>query len=228
MSQKPLDNLAEGVCERLRQIYKVISSNLSHENDVDKSTDSTHFSQATAHRRNELDQFGNIKRTSPRPKVKRVTIETLPDREVLLLGLFSIWRTHSIFYMAAPEPSDINEWFLSIMKIWEGQNDSALKISGACSFRLAMEIAFGIPTAHPIETGLTGWLKQGLLVVSPISDILVTDESRFRWNRPENLVSVVTNLIQARGDSKEQRLWIETAHRIVELFCRNTPVGVCR
>jgi hypothetical protein len=72
--------------------------------------------------------------------------------------------------MATPDGPEINDWFLAIMKLWEGQNDSAVKISGACSFRLTMEVAFGIPTDHPVESGLMVWLREGLSVLLPISD----------------------------------------------------------
>lgn len=95
-----------------------------------------------------------------------MTIETLPDREVLLLGLFSIWRSNSTFFMSTPDGPEINDWFLAIMKLWEGQTDNSVKISGACSFRLTMEVAFGIPADHPVESGLMSWLQQGLLVFS--------------------------------------------------------------
>jgi hypothetical protein len=37
-------------------------------------------------------------------------------------------------------------------------------------------------------------------------------------------MSVVTNLIYARGEAKDQQLWIQTAHKMIEFFYKTSDV----
>ncbi|KAF8076811.1 hypothetical protein FPV67DRAFT_1605221 [Lyophyllum atratum] len=177
--QKPLGKLEDIMCGRLRSIFKTAGL-----------------------RRAEVDQYGNMKRVSSRPKAKRTTIQPLSDREVLLLAILSLWRASPLFHMKDITVPGIEEWVETSNKVWEAPLDISVKVSAASCFHVSATALYHSP-----------------MVGDPSHSMMVTF---LKIILPATLLSIVTNLLHARSDQEAERLWIMTAHQMVELYVRKT------
>ncbi|KAF8645481.1 hypothetical protein AX16_007766 [Volvariella volvacea WC 439] len=176
--QKPLDKLEELMARRWRDIFKTVGV-----------------------RRQEIDQYGNPKRIAPRPKSKRKPGMIISDREILLLGILSLWRSNPFFYLSNIQESDIDEWVNTAVRLWEASIDDSVKVSTASCFKMVADMAF--------------LLKPGdffyKLMIKLIKSCL-----------PATLLSISMNLVNSTIDLEAQRMWIGLAHQTVELFVRRS------
>ena len=109
-----------------------------------------------------------MKRPSTRPRIKRIGSEALADREVVILGILSLWRTRSRFFSVNIEGPELDTWFASVVKLLESSVDDMVKISAACSFRLTVECVFVMTSTHPFYSLLVAWMKRALFVSSTL------------------------------------------------------------
>ncbi|KAG5638079.1 hypothetical protein H0H81_001929 [Sphagnurus paluster] len=177
--QRSLTKLEDLMSSRLRQIFK-----------------------ATGLRRPEIDQYGNMKRSSTRPRIQRTSPQPLSDREVLLLAIMSLWRTSPSFHMKHMNLPEIEEWVDTSNKIWEATLDISVKVSAASCFHMVATELYNSP-----------------LMETPHYLLQVT---LMKLSLPANIFSVVTNLLHSRGDLEAERLWIIIAHQMVELYIKKT------
>ena len=120
--------------------------------------------QTAAVRRTEVDQYGNLKRIALRPKAKRISPQPLSDREVLLLGILSLWRASTEFYLKNIESSEIDDWIPAAVKVWEAPIDSSVKISTACTLWQVVEITYRLTATEPNFDKMIGLMKLTLSV----------------------------------------------------------------
>jgi hypothetical protein len=118
--------------------------------------------QNAALRRNEQDQFGNVKRAASRPKAKRTASETLSDREALLLGILSLWQTRVSFFLQTLQKGEVDEWTTAAIRLWETTVDISIRIATACSFQLIAEIAFTMRPTDAFYEAIISWMKHAL------------------------------------------------------------------
>jgi len=94
----------------------------------------------------EVDQGGVPKRVATRPRAKRIYPEPLSDREVLILGILSLWRESPLFFMKGINSvEDIDNWVSVAVKLWEAPIDISVKISTASCMRKVSEQTFMTP-----------------------------------------------------------------------------------
>ncbi|CAA7259350.1 unnamed protein product [Cyclocybe aegerita] len=173
--QKTLDDLPASVAARCRDILK-----------------------SAGVRRVDVDQHNNTKRVATRPKAKRIYPEPLSDREVLILGILSLWRAIPVFFMTGIiSVEDVDNWNTVAVRLWEAPIDISVKISTASCMRRVSEQTFLTPATDPNYSLLIGIVKSSL---------------------PLTLLSVVGNLLTTRTDLEAQRLWISIAHQVIEVY----------
>jgi hypothetical protein len=80
-----------------------------------------------------------MKRVAPRPKAARLIPQPLSDREVLLMGILSVWRSNPLFHLKTITENEIDEWVATAIKTWEAPMDISVKSSNASSFRFLVE-----------------------------------------------------------------------------------------
>lgn len=102
----------------------------------------THSLQTAGLRRPEVDQYGNMKRVASRPKAARIFPQPLSEREVLLMGILSVWRANPLFHLKTITEGEVDEWVATTVKIWEAPMDLSVKSSNASSFKLLVEAAY--------------------------------------------------------------------------------------
>ncbi|KAG6811909.1 hypothetical protein H0H92_005307 [Tricholoma furcatifolium] len=173
--QRPLHKLEDMMCARLRVIYKTC-----------------------ALRRAEVDQYGNLKRAASRPKAMTMPQQPLSDREVLLLGILSLWRTSPLFHIKDLTIPIIQEWVETVNKLWETSLDTSVKVSTASCFYLTASDFYDSDGTNEI---MVSFMKMAL---------------------PPTLSSIVTNLLHARQDLEAERLWMSIAHQLLELFIKKS------
>jgi hypothetical protein len=99
--------------------------------------------QGAGLRRLEIDHLG---RPAVRPKAKRIFPEPLPEREVLMLGVLSLWRLAPPFFDQGIESlKDVEDWIKASGKLWEAPIDISVKISTMATTRKVMERTFTAP-----------------------------------------------------------------------------------
>lgn len=123
--QRSLEPLREAMAKRCREVFKTLG-----------------------HRRPELDQWGAMKRPDAYPKAKRAVSEALTDRELLMLGILSLWRVDPAFHTTSASSADLEEWVAVVVKIWEAPVDNSVKVSTTtCLCHLAMNTFRATPSA---------------------------------------------------------------------------------
>ncbi|EIN11059.1 hypothetical protein PUNSTDRAFT_51619 [Punctularia strigosozonata HHB-11173 SS5] len=149
----------------------------------------------------EIDERGNLMRPSPRPKLKRASSETIPDREWLLLAVLALWRVDIDFYLQWLSVAESADKGLNALKLWDSTCDLAVKMALDLSFRYLSKYVFALSPDSPYLSAAVPWLMQFT---------------------PYALLSACTNLLAARADFEAQRLWVDTAHGLLLLYTRDT------
>ncbi|PFH50162.1 hypothetical protein AMATHDRAFT_80979 [Amanita thiersii Skay4041] len=177
--QKPIDKLQEAVSRRLRDLF-----------------------MACVSRRQEVDDYGNKKLSASRPRAKRGPSQILADRELLLLGILSLWRASPMFVFVGFRDVDLENLVQTATKIWGADVNLTMKISSASCFRSVAAATFQLPPASPHHFSMVTVIRASM---------------------PPTLMSVVTNLISCRVDVETQRLWVSIAYQMLELYARKSP-----
>ena len=85
--------------------------------------------QSIALRRLEIDGSGVTRRVAARPRAKRILPEPLGDKEVLVLGILSVWRSSPAFFQPGIQSlEDMENWVAIAVKLWEAPADISVKI----------------------------------------------------------------------------------------------------
>lgn len=168
-------------------------------------------------RRSEIDSEGNVKRAATRPKAKRFTSETLPDKDLLLIAMLTLWRAAPDFYFDQVDSDEFDE--LSIARVWDSETDTAVKIAGAMAIQQMTDIFFRMSPSDPAYSKVETRMKSLLYVfISPILTCLMVDVS------PATLTCVAKRLLMSRLEPDSQRLWITIASQVIEGFHRKSEV----
>ncbi|KAJ3719315.1 hypothetical protein C8R42DRAFT_777357 [Lentinula raphanica] len=160
-----------------------------------------HLHKASITRRMEVDQYGSVKKGAMRPKIKRIQVDPLTDKDLLVLGILSIWRARFTFYFTGMPPNEFNMWTNVSMRIFESSLDLAVKIAAASANTRTFELAFHLDLTDPANQLIIEWLQNSLF---------------------QMLASIATILLHARTDLEAQRLWSGIVLRILEFVARKT------
>ncbi|KAJ3936091.1 MAG: hypothetical protein NXY57DRAFT_886591 [Lentinula lateritia] len=176
--QDPLDDLQKVVAPRLRQLHRTAIT-----------------------RRMEVDQYGSAKKGATRPKIKRIHVDPLNDRDLLVLGILSVWRNDFTFFYAEMPENEFTMWTNLTMRIYDSSLDLAVKIAAASANLRAFEQAFHHGFSDPNNALVIGWTRNSLY---------------------QMLTSVATMLLHARTDVESQRLWSGIVLRLLEFIAKKT------
>ena len=103
------------------------------------------------------------KRIASRPKSKRFHAEPLSDREVLVLGILSMWRRDSGFFMVGLHSmQDHIDWNNTALKLWESPLDIAIKMSTAATMQKVSSETFMTPPVDEQSVMMHGVVKVSL------------------------------------------------------------------
>ena len=109
----------------------------------------TKSNKSTILRRPELDEYGNKRAPDAIPKGKRNLGTNLTDREVLILGILSLFRASPRVFFRAVRDVDPDEWLKTSIKLWETNLDLSVKISIANTCSAISAAVFAAPPNHP-------------------------------------------------------------------------------
>ncbi|KAF5369620.1 hypothetical protein D9757_010458 [Collybiopsis confluens] len=183
--QKPLEELEKEIAPRLRQLFKT-----------------------AVIRRMEVDAYGSAKKSAPRPRIKRILSDPLTDRELLVLGILSVWQSRWTFFFAEIPENEFTTWTGLPLRIFESSLDIAVKISAASATLREYEMAFNqLDLSDQKYKMFIGWLKNSLC---------------------QMLSSIAINLLYTRTEIEPQRLWSGIMLRLLELFARRTDDPILR
>ena len=85
--------------------------------------------QSVALRRHEIDRLGITRRAATRPRAKRTLPEPLSEKEVLVLGILSVWKSSPAFFHAGIQSlEEVENWIAIAVKLWEAPTDISVKI----------------------------------------------------------------------------------------------------
>ncbi|CCM02314.1 uncharacterized protein FIBRA_04405 [Fibroporia radiculosa] len=159
-----------------------------------RSKVNTHASNFAHLSGNELDEQGNMKRPNARPKAKRYTAETLPDRELLAYSLMALFRVDPLWFLSTMDNAQIPEYVPIAVACWHAPLDLAIKMAMARTLRNMIDTVVKMSTAHTFYDACSNWA------------VHVT---------PATLATFCTNLLDARTDLQAQRVWINMAYEIL-------------
>lgn len=153
--------------DRLNQIFYVGLSLTTLR--ADKCTN--HASQSVYTRRSEMDANGASRKVNLRPRAKRYTSETLPDRDLLILGLLTVWRADIWWYHDCLTEDVVSGIFASCVSIYVSPADPAVRWSLGRTFRYFIESVVQCPIDNPKWPLLLKWVTEVGCVGLPSCDI---------------------------------------------------------
>ncbi|KAL7282669.1 hypothetical protein ACG7TL_004142 [Trametes sanguinea] len=177
--QRPLEPLKDALKIRLNSIF---------------------FSVYT--RRSETDANGSSRKSAIRPKAKRYTSETLPDRDLFVLALLTLWRSEIWWYADCLEMDQLEFVFETCVTIYSAPADPAVKWSLGRTFRYLVECVVQYPRDGPRYPVLLKW----------------SDEVG-----PAILASVCNHLLNVRTDLQSQRMFIQQLYEIMYSYAHADP-----
>ncbi|KAG6336483.1 hypothetical protein ID866_2597 [Astraeus odoratus] len=154
-----------------------------------------------AGRCSETDGEGNKRISATRPKAKRFTSETLPDKDLLLIAVLTLWRTSPDYYIRLLDLAHLPIWIATSVRIWDSEADTSVKIAAAMAIQQLTDIFFRMDPEDPTHAKLETWM-QGLLSIT--------------------LICVAKKLLMSRLEPDSQRLWISIASQILEAYQRKS------
>ena len=107
-----------------------------------------------------MDAHGSSRKINPRPKAKRYTSETLPDRDLLILSLLALWRADCWWYHDSLTENDVDRIFSTSVTIYAAPMDPTVRWSLARTFRYLMESIVQSPPDHPKRELLLKWVTE--------------------------------------------------------------------
>ncbi|KAI0355329.1 hypothetical protein OH77DRAFT_1424817 [Trametes cingulata] len=153
-------------------------------------------------RRSEVDEHGSSRKSAIRPKAKRYTSETLPDRELLILGILTLWRSDIWWYHDCWSLEQLNMVFDACVTVYSAPADPAVKWSLGRTFRYLIESVVQCPPDSPRFPSLLKWVDEV---------------------GPGILASVANHLLNVRTDLQSQRMFIQQLYEI--MYCYAYPVS---
>ncbi|KAI1796034.1 hypothetical protein LXA43DRAFT_649826 [Ganoderma leucocontextum] len=154
--------------------------------------------------RSEVDANGSSRKANIRPKAKRFTSETLPDRELLILGLLALWRADIWWYHDGLGDELIGDMFNLCVSIYIAPADPAIRWSLGRTFRYFTESIQQCNQDHEKWPLLSRW---------------VTEVG------PAVLASVANHLLNARTDLQTQRMLIQHAYELMYRYAHPNTSG---
>ncbi|KAI0737738.1 hypothetical protein C8Q80DRAFT_1276173 [Daedaleopsis nitida] len=148
-------------------------------------------------RRSEMEPNGVSRKVNLRPRAKRYTSETLPDRDLLILGLLTLWRADIWWYHDCLTEEVVSIVFTSCLSIYMSPADPAVRWSLGRTFRYFIESVVQCPVDNPKWPLLLKWVTE----VGPVV-----------------LSSVANNLLNTRTDLQTQRMLISQAYEVMHLY----------
>ncbi|KAI0371618.1 hypothetical protein BV20DRAFT_1017123 [Pilatotrama ljubarskyi] len=175
--QRPLAPLKEAVKDRLHAVFYYVYT-----------------------RRSEIDEHGSSRKSAIRPKAKRYTSETLPDRELLILGILTLWRSDIWWYHDCWNLEQLDTVFDACVTVYSAPADPAVKWSLGRTFRYLIESVVQCSPDSPRYPALTKWVEEV---------------------GPGILASVANHLLNVRTDLQSQRMFIQQLYEI--MYCYAYP-----
>ena len=206
-----LDALEKGLRVQVMETYNSVCETLLTTLYVSKSCFQAAGVRQTDYARN----------LSLRPRALRDQ-SALSDREQLLLAVIQIGCVRPAFFMGDMNLHDVELWLKMSLNLWETNIDPAIKAALAKSCYIVAEVAFSASSEPEFVPLMVACTK---LVLYVLSLPYVPQGLLTRMRSPTNLMSIAKNLLHARRNVEDQKLWTNVSLRILELYIR--PVEVC-
>lgn len=115
-----------------------------------------------------------MKRANYRPKAKRYTTETLPDRELAIHATMALWRADVFWFLDGLNPDHAPQWIPQTIEQWQAQTDSSIKWGIARTIRYIQEGIRASLTDSPAFINGSMWMMHCGYVntVLPVSVML--------------------------------------------------------
>jgi hypothetical protein len=168
------------------------------------------------------------KRPAARPRAKRVLPEPLTDREVLVLGVLSLWRSSPIFFThGVKTQAEVDNWIRITVGLWEAPIDVSVKISTSSMLGKITESAFMSTQTDDTARLVLQIVKSALYVFFSLGMFFsfFSEGSSLFVDRSITLTTVSGILLATRANSDAQRLWISLAHQVIGLYVMRGGVG---
>lgn len=91
-------------------------------------------------RRIETGQSQALKHSANNPRGKRLSVEPLSEKEVLILAVVQLWRTGFLFFMQdVVTQLDVESFALTLASLWEAPLAVSVKVSFAQGLNVMLE-----------------------------------------------------------------------------------------
>lgn len=116
------------------------------------------LTQSAVTRRAEYDANNVLKKPAYRPKAKRYTTETLPDRELALLAMLALWRADVHWIIDGISLDRKDRWIGEALDQWQAPADYSVRLALARTIRYIQDGLQTTPSdSYPYRAGLA-WL----------------------------------------------------------------------
>lgn len=152
-------------------------------------------------RRSEVDANGLMKKANYRPKAKRYTTETLPDRELAIHATMALWRADIFWFLDGLNPDNEARWIAQTLEQWQSPSDSSIKWGIAKTIR---------------------YIQEGIRASPPDSLAFINGSKWMAHCGSGTMASFGMTLLACRTDFQAQKMWMEMAYELLYRFTRTT------
>ena len=128
-----------------------------------------------------------MKKANYRPKAKRYTTETLPDRELAIHATMALWRADVSWFLDGLNPQNEARWMPQTIEQWQAPTDLSIKSGIARTIRYIQEGIRNSPVDSPAFINGSKWMMHCGCVSSRGSalpaSLIWGLEVRARWRR---------------------------------------------
>ena len=99
-----------------------------------------------------------MKKANYRPKAKRYTTETLPDRELAIHATMALWRADVSWFLDGLDARHEAHWIPQTIEQWQAQTDSSIKFGLVRTIRYIQEGIRNSPMDTPAFMNGSRWM----------------------------------------------------------------------
>ncbi|EKM59988.1 uncharacterized protein PHACADRAFT_115378 [Phanerochaete carnosa HHB-10118-sp] len=161
----------------------------------------TLITESSITRRGEIDSNGLVKKANYRPKAKRYTTETLPDRELAIHVTMALWRADVHWFLDGINPDNEPRWIPDTLEQWQAESGSSVKWGMAKTIR---------------------YIQEGIRASAEGSPTFVAGSKWMMHCGSGTMAAFGLTLLTCRTDFRSQKMWMEMAYELLYRFTRLT------
>ena len=142
--------------ERVRLLYQVSRVYYCLDNKTENAT------KSCVSLYNEKDVLGVVKRSAPKPVVKRFSSEAITDRELVILAILCLYRVYPFFFPIDSASTDTQEWFEDVCALVRDPGNVILPLASLRTYHCQAQWMMSHAPGSQYHEMITFWIGMSM------------------------------------------------------------------